>query len=291
MSKFFSFTEALPAAYLNSRKDSPSIQYIQYEPGKKIETALFFSKIILITAGNLFISYDTIFNREIIKGKMILLPSGCQFTAYTKAGVSILVFRLKEIIQFCNGQTIRDLSDNNLITIRDLYSLDSKPEIESFISQLQKNLNNGLIDENYLKLKIEELFYLFRSYYTREELTNFFSPLLSADAQFHNFVLQNYHTMKTVKDFADKYKCSVSNFDKRFRQTFGISTFQWLKQKKINLLYHEINATTKSLKQIAEEQNFLSLPQFNDYCKKHFGYPPGKMRKLAYMFHAKEQGK
>jgi len=49
-------------------------------------------------------------------------------------------------------------------------------------------------------------------------------------------------------------------------------------------LYHEINATSKPLRQIAKEQKFLSLPQFNDYCKKHFGYPPGKMRKLASIF-------
>ena len=108
--------------------------------------------------------------------------------------------------------------------------------------------------------------------------------LLSKDARFHEFVLRHYRKVKTVREFAELCNSSVSNFEKRFNKAFGMPPHKWMQQKRVNQLYHEISATDKPLSQIAKEQRFLSLSQFNDFCKKHFGYPPGKMRRLAFMF-------
>jgi len=122
---------------------------------------------------------------------------------------------------------------------------------------------------------------LFRAYYTKEDLAVFFSPVLTNTTEFSNFVLQNYRKVKTVRELARLYSCSISSFDKKFKKAFGISPYKWMQERKVSLIYHEIYATHKPIKQIAEEQQFMSLPQFNDYCKKHFGYPPGRMRKAV----------
>jgi len=265
-------------------QEGPSIEYIQYEPGEKKEHALTFTHIILITEGSFLLSYDHFLDHKVDEGKIILLPPGAHFTVRIETRVSILVFRMKEAIRLCEGYDINNILSEKLSKSDRINSLEIKPAIANFISFLIDNLENGLCHEEYLKLKAEELLYLVRSYYPSKELRDFFFPLLSTNAQFHQFVLKYYRKVKTVKEFAELNKCSVSNFDKKFKETFGTSTYQWMQQKKVDLLYHEINATDKSLREIAREQKFLSLPQFSDYCKKHFGYPPGKMRKLASMF-------
>jgi len=285
MNKLLSTRTAMPGImYPTIKQDYPSIEYVRFDSDHNKEDTLSFTEIILVTEGRILLSYDHFLNKKINKGKIILLSPGCHFTIRTDTPASALRFRFKEAIRLCEGYTIDRLSGNKSIPVDQINSLDSKSGVEAFALFLKDNMQKGLCQEDYLKLKAEELLYLLRSYYTAEELKQFFLPLLSPDARFHQFVLCNYRKIKTVKQFADLNNCSVSNFDKKFREAFGASAYQWMQKKKVNLLYHEINATDKPLNQIAKEQKFLSLPQFNDYCKKHFGYPPGKMRKLSSMF-------
>lgn len=288
MSKLLSVGNSVPEIYPENKQDIPSIEYVQYEAGQQKEETLFFTEIILVNKGEFLLSYDHFLNWETSAGNMFLLPPGCHFTLRAKTRVSICIFRIKEAVRFCERYTVNNVCDAQVSDTTEPYSLEVKPLIETFFSFLKNSLDDGLRHEHYLKLKAEELLYLLRSYYAEDQLVRFFHPLLGPNARFHDFVLRNYRKVKTVREFADLDQCSVSNFDKKFRQAFGTSAYRWMQKKKVDLLYHEINTTDKSLRQIAKEQKFLSLPQFNDYCKKHFGYPPGKMRKLASMFREKD---
>jgi len=289
MNKLSSSGAMLPGILIPTKKqETPSIDYVKLESGEKKEQTLFSTEIIFVTEGQLFLSYDHLLDQKIGTGKILLLPPGCHFTVRTETCVSILVFRIKEAIRFCGEYSITHVPCKKHMCENDLYSLDSKPTLENFITFLRDNMERGLRNEEYLKLKAKELLYLLRSYYTSEELGRFFHPLLSPDVQFHQFILRSYREVKTVREFAELSNCSVSNFDKKFKGSFGTSAYQWMQQRKVDLLYHEINMTDKPLRQIAKEQKFLSLPQFSDYCKKHFGYPPGKMRKLAKTFRAEK---
>jgi len=270
------------------KQEVPSVDYVQLKAGQKKEGTLSSTEIILVTEGEFLLSYDHFLDKKVNTGKILLLPPGCHFTIRAETSVSVLIFRIKEAIRLCEGYSINQIAVKKEIPENELNYLDIKPSIENYISFLKDNMEGGLKHEEYLKLKTEELFFLLRSYYTAEELGRFFRPLLSSDVQFHQFVLRYYRDIKTVREFAALSNCSVSNFDKKFRIAFGTSAYQWMQQKKVELLYYEISATDKSLGQIAKEQKFLSLPQFNDYCKKHFGYPPGKMRKLSSMFRAEK---
>jgi len=271
-------------SFPTKRQEIPSIHSVQLKPGQRKEETLSSTEIILVMEGELLLSYDHFLNRKIDTGKILLLPPGCHFTVRTEMYTSVLIFRIKEAIRLCEGYPINHISTEKAKPESEINCLEVKAAVRNYISFLKDSMESGLKHEGYLQLKTEELLYLLRSYYTADELEKFFRPLLSSDVQFHQFVLQYYRKIKTVREFAALSNCSISNFDKKFRGAFGTSAYQWMQQKKVDLLYHEINATNKPLQQIAKEQRFLSLPQFNDYCKKHFGYPPGKMRKLASMF-------
>jgi len=276
------------SVYPSTIQEKPSIEYIRYKAGQTKEETLQLTQIVLITEGQFLLSYDHFLDRKLSEGKIILLPPGTHFTVRAEASSSVFIFRMKEAIRLCERYDVNSIPREEIPRAGKLNCLEMKPVINSFVSFLKDNMQGGLCHEEYLRLKAEELLHLVRSYYPAEELKEFFLPLLSSNVQFHQFVLRYYRKVKTVKEFATLNNCSVSNFDKKFRETFGTSAYQWMQQKKVDLLYHEINATDKPLREIAREQKFLSLPQFNDYCKKHFGYPPGKMRKLASMFRSEK---
>lgn len=264
--------------------EHPSIETSGYPRGYRWEKTLPLGEIVVITEGSVSLSYDHYFNHRIPKGKILLLPPGCHFKAEAEEATTLFIFRLKEAIRLCESFSIDRLkgkSDNSDFC-NQLYTLNITEPIKLFLFPLEKNLRNELRCSLFLCRKVEELMMLLRAYYSKEELAAFFSSILSHTSEFSNFVLSNYRKVKTVRELAEMYACSISNFDKKFRKAFGKAPYKWMQERRVSLIYHEIHGTYKPIKQIAEEQQFTSLPQFNDYCKKHFGMPPGKMRKSKF---------
>lgn len=284
MDNFFYFGQRSSTFVATSENEPLTVEFSRKQPGESTEQRLSLTQFIIVIEGSFEISYDHFFNREVKAGQILLLAPGCHFTAKTSLGFSAFIFRQKDHLRFSDEFTFDDREDSEDNSHQDLHTLNMVREIALFLSLMKENMENGLMNEDYFYVKNRELLFLMNTYYGKDELSSFFYPLLSPDARFTEFVLQHYRDVKTVRELAKLYDCSISCFDKKFRKAFGTSTYQWMQQKKVNLLYHEINATDKPIKQIAEEQMFLSLPQFNDYCKKHFGYPPGKMRQLALLF-------
>ncbi len=263
--------------------NSPSIETSAYPKGYNWERTLLLGEIVIIAEGSVLLSYDHYLNHKVGSGKIMLLPPGCHFRARTEEGVTLFIFRLKDAVRLCENFSVDKLKEvaKDISYSNQLNTLDVTENISAFLKPLASNIANGLRCSLFFKQKIDELMILLRAYYLKSELAAFFTPVLSNTSEFTNFVLQNYRKAKTVKELADMYSCSLSCFDKKFRRSFGTAPYKWMQERKISLIYHEINVTGKPIKQIAEEQKFTSLPQFNDYCKKHFGYPPGKMRKMS----------
>jgi AraC-like DNA-binding protein len=70
----------------------------------------------------------------------------------------------------------------------------------------------------------------------------------------------------------------MSGFKKRFAQTFGTSPQRWIQREKAKKIYHEINCTLKSFKEIAKEYGFSSPAHFDKFCKIMYDMSPGALR-------------
>lgn len=274
--------EHLPCVRYDSGS-SPLVEYIQYPKDHKWENQLSQTEILFMLEGSFSLAYEQYFDLRVGKGHIILLPPGCHYRAYSRGGCSLIVFRLNQVDHFCDRFSLERLSYEDIENEDDMQVLHMIKPIENYLQEVRHHHMNGLRCSRYHEVKVREFFYLLRAYYPKEQLAGFFQPLLSNNTRFMNFVLQNYKQIKTVSEFAELYNCSVSNFEKKFRHTFGMSPYKWMMQKRISVIYNEINTTDKPFRQIAKEQKFSSLPQFTDYCKKHFGFSPSKMRRLAGM--------
>lgn len=140
--------------------------------------------------------------------------------------------------------------------------LDIKDEVSYFLKGLKACLSDGLRCRYYFELKMKEFFFLIRAYYTTEELARFFYPLLSNDTSFSEFVYNNYSKVKTVQELASLSNYSHSGFIKRFKKTFGVPAYQWIKQQKASRILHEImlfdRYAIENERNIFEEINFTS---------------------------------
>ncbi|MDH6535194.1 AraC family transcriptional regulator [Parabacteroides sp. 52] len=257
------------------------IQVKHCPPGTEWINTVQTTEVLIILEGNMHISFDFVLNKELKTGDMLLLAPGTQFKAETEKGGSVLVLYVPESVGLCNCFSLKQLKTLAVDKQDKPVVLQTKPILQTFLQGLMFNLQGGLRCAGYMKLKSEEFLILLQSYYTKDELVAFFYPVLHESSSFTDFILKNYRQVKKVNEFAQLYACSLSNFDKKFKKAFGISAYKWMKGKKMELIYHEINTTNKPFGQIAEEQGFLSLSQFTDFCKKNLGNSPGKIRRGA----------
>ncbi|MDH6535217.1 helix-turn-helix domain-containing protein [Parabacteroides sp. 52] len=263
--------------HMNESEERPLIEVVNHKINDCWEEVISHTELIFVFEGSLYVSFDFHKNEKVGNGKIVLLPSGCHFQAKTKEGVSFLVMRLQESIRFCDTFSIENLLKEEVKTDK-LPSIPMRPVVQKFLSGLILHMEDGIHCQQYMELKIKEIFFLFRAYYLKKELAHLFYPVIGIGGEFADFVLKNYSRVKTVNEFATLYTCSLSNFDKKFKKSFGVSAYQWMTKKKVELISHDIRTTNKTCRQIAEERGFQSLPQFTDYCKKHLGAAPSKIR-------------
>jgi len=263
--------------YNNGENALISTQVIR--KGKTWEVTPLNNTLLFMLDGEFTISYGKDIDKKLQKGKMMLLTTNSQFKATATKDSRCMVMKIPSHIQLCDRYSMEQLLQEEDDKVPELTFLDINKIMQSYLKTIELLLAEGLKCIFFFEIKIKELFFIFRGYYTKEELFAFFYPLLSNDMTFSDFVQRNYHKVKTVKELAILANYSLSGFVKRFKRVFGMSAYQWMKEQKAKLIYHEINDMTKALKEISFEYGFSSPAHFNDFCKIHFGSTPGNIRK------------
>ncbi|MDR1180566.1 MAG: AraC family transcriptional regulator [Bacteroidales bacterium] len=284
MAKLLYVKEHLRCYHYDSQ-DSPTIGLIDFEKNQKKSMQINSHSIFIILNGSGSISYGKFVNRPIKAGDIFLLPIYTHVQFYLEKTFSALVYRLPLSFHFCDH-----------FSLEALYSQGYKPEITDDFQILKVNeriklylnalipcLKDGLKCVNFLELKRKELLFLLRAYNTKEDLAFFFSPVLTDDMEFYAFVLDNYQSIKTVKELALLADYGLTGFEKRFRKVFGMSAHQWMKNQLSDSIYHEITCSKKSFTEISDIYGFSSSAHLSNFCKLVFGATPSSIRKKMSM--------
>ena len=129
-----------------------------------------------------------------------------------------------------------------------------------------------------------------RGYYTKKELFTFFSSILGHAGHFEDFVMDNYRKVKSVKEFAGLYCTSERSFNRKFRDCFKESPYQWMQKKKAELIREKISESDTPFQEIAMDFDFNSQAHFTSYCKRLFGMTPSKLRTESKRIDASDLG-
>lgn len=151
-------------------------------------------------------------------------------------------------------------------------------QLESFVLNTKTYLSSNMDCTHLYRIKRKELFFLMRAYYPKETLYSFFFPLIGRDIDFKLLVLANYLD-KNMKELALLTNCSLSTFQRRFKDNFGVPFYQWMLNQKAYLIYDEVRYSDKPLLEIAYENNFSSPMHFNRFFRTKYGITPGEIRK------------
>ncbi len=256
-------------------EESALVRIVEYAKGEVRDRLFLQSGIAFVLKGNVQVSVDGIKDYPIGEEKIVVSPMGTRFRVEAMEDTTVLVFHMKYTTQLCESFRYDTLAPDKG---RELKALSFNPAIRNFIGDLMARINDGLTCKHYLEHKLSELFFLFRAYYTKEELAAFFCRLMTSDLAFRELVVQKYSKAKSVRELADMTHYSETGFHKRFKKVFGESPSDWLNREKANVLRRELMHTQTPLKIVSDKFDFSSVSHLNKFCKKHLGATPLQVR-------------
>lgn len=234
--------------------------------------------IFFFLEGSATVRYNEFSNKLFGKGEMIFLPKSadCYGVAITRCAFIVLVY--DNPVKLCDKAGFNSILSYAKDVKYEFQSLPIRAELMQFLSLLQVYLLDGLNCLHLREMKQKELFLLFRGYYHKEELAQFFFPMLGESMDFRSIVMGQYMNVKTVKELATFCGYSESRFHDLFVEEFGQSPYQWMQKQKSKHIIGRLSQSYIPLKDIADEFNFSCPSHFNKYCKAQYGDTAARVR-------------
>lgn len=262
------------------KREKPQIEICEISKGKIVDLTVTDNKIICLKEGKINILLNDTTQYQAKKGKIFLLPSAskCQYQAVVNS--TIIIFRIQQPLQLCEVFTIDKLylEKPKQAIKQQITDLQVNQSLTLFLEGLYSCILQGMKCQNYFNIKMKELLFYLRIYYTKEDLWGFFSFILTSNITFSEHIRLHWQQFSTIAEMAQSMNMTHKQFFARFVKSFGTKPQKWLNQQRMILIYSEIKTSKKQFKQISLENGFSHEALLTRFCKKQLGATPTQIR-------------
>ena len=256
--------------------------YYEVKKGDEIRSHnLPLNYIIFILDGSLEISCNEFEKRYFQSGEMFFMLRSSSAHVKVLKKSELYVFYFDSFLSPSDHQLFKAyLPDVEKIVYDFKPVLISEP-VENFLKQMLYFQRLKIDSMNFNSLKHSEFFLLLRHFCPREELVMFLSPLIVRSLSFRTKVLEKYPLLKNgrVPELAGLIGMGRKNFDKCFREEFGVSPARWMQQEKAKHLRLFLKEPGVTISEAMDKFQFNSPSHFNRFCHKYFKTSPGMVIK------------
>jgi len=237
--------------------------------------------LIFTTEGSVNLYYDDV---ELLLAPntiaFVPLPNIFDIKAITESTLIINYFN--KPIELCEKLTFERLAnfiDENDNNYKTLPIIDI---INKYLESLVSVLDSGARCKHFFAIKHQELIFLLRFYYPKEQLAQFLAPIISKDINFKTIVLKNHLKANNVKHLAELCHYSIPVFNREFLKNFNEPPLRWLNKRRCEHIKARLKDKSIPFSHIIDDFGFSSAAHFTVFCKKHFGRAPRDIRR-SYM--------
>jgi AraC-like DNA-binding protein len=228
--------------------------------------------ILYVLKGEVEVSYGSTNDYPLAETDMMIFPAGTSIRCHPVQNPStVILMKIRNRSMLCSKFSRDNIHPDEIPVPVEHKHLKAVPVVRRFMTQLANAVTGRLCCFSFMELKVLELFYYLKAFYSHSQLLPFIQPMTCPDAQFMHFIWNNYRDVRSVKEFAALANYSLSTFKKKFKLTTGLPPKQWLNDQKARGLLHEIRCGEKSLKQISEDYQFTSVSHMGVFCQKNLG--------------------
>ena len=253
-------------------------KYIEFEKDEVIlEEETIWNHIVFLLKGECVINYNQFKDRKFRAGSIILLPKMATIKIEVTAGTRLLSLSFDIPSNLCDKFTLQSLTglcnklDYNFEPVDIHYPLP--PFLELITYCLKQKMDCG----HFQALLQQELFFLLRGFYSKEELALLFYPILATELSFKDFIIENCVKVNNVNELISLSNMGKCNFHCKFKQVFGTTAKQWLLKQRDQRILNKVMRSETTIGQLMEEFDFDSQAHFTRYCKQHFDCTPREL--------------
>lgn len=253
-------------------------KYIEFKKDEVIlEKETIWNHIVFMLEGECVINYNQFKDRKFQAGSIILLPKMATIKMEVRAGSRLLSLSFGIPLNLCDKFTLQSLTglcdklNYNFEPVEIRYPLP--PFLELVTHCLKQKMDCG----HFHGLLQQELFFLLRCFYTKEELTLLFYPILATELSFKDFIIGNCAKVNNVNELISLSNMGKCNFHCKFKQVFGTTAKQWLLKQRNQRILNKVMESETTIGELMEEFNFDSQAHFTHYCKRHFDCTPREL--------------
>lgn len=234
--------------------------------------------IIFILRGSIKIKSSHTSSKSISESNMVFLKVYENYTYEIAPLSKILVF-------YFNGLTFDELlsfqAQHDLLpeSAFECIELEILAPLKNFLELIVLYLENKYQNYKLYASSRDELFYLLKIIYSKENLGDFFYLLVNHPSEFEKQVAANYMNVKNVQELAKIMGYGINSFRNKFKETFGIPAYQWLQNEKAKRILNCLITKGEDFKSIIDEFDFSSHSHFYKFCKIQYGLTPDELRK------------
>lgn len=149
------------------------------------------------------------------------------------------------------------------------------------LSSIRMYLDNNMKCNHLQRAKIQEMFIIFKFFYTPQVQLRTFFNLFDRNQSFVSLVRNNAPRVKTVEELADICGFSIQHFNNMFKQEFHDTPYSWMQKQRIVEIERLLTETNVPLKSIIKMYGFTNHGHFALFCRKYLDRTPLKIRKEA----------
>ena len=259
------------------------IECVDIYASKCINRTFSFNVLIIVFQGTVKITTDVQKDPIVISDSFFTLAAGTKSEFLAIVSSVFLIISLQDVWQICPTLSFEKLfeevqqseNEHKILTLP-----VNKPlllAIDSYFFCTKAGLNCS----NYRNLKLEEILYIIRGFYSQSELAGLFGLFTGEDTSFRTFIYRNYKSVWSVDRIASLAIMTKDGFIKKFKRVFGITPGVWLASQKVKMINYELTTTIKPFKEIAFDYGFSHVCSFSTFCKKNMGATPSEIRENA----------
>lgn len=260
-------------------RDHGTFRLVELEPGKELLEKNFDENnhLLFMLSGELEVVYGSLKPRLVHGGQMILLSSLSNCICKTLSYSKFILLEFKYMTSGCDKYIFQNLIPIFTLIKYEFQVLEIREPLNLFLESIQVYLDKGGSNELFVE-KQRELTILLRAFYDQEELTMLFYPLLGKNMEFKRLVMDNYSKVRNAAEYAELCGFSLGVFQRKFKEVFGETVYQWMQQQKAEQIKHRLMVSDVNPKVLAEEFDFASPAHLNKFCKIWFGMTPSELR-------------
>ena len=218
------------SCYNYSKSMQEGFRYYKFDEGLNYEEELVKDCILFVLKGSLQFSCNG-FQFTVSSGEMVFFCRDSLFNTQSLEKCEVVAALFEGGVWPCQRASFSELYHLREIVEYRMEPLEIRDRLCKFLELLVSYLEDGANCIHFHEIKLKELFWNIRFYYSRQELANFFYMIIGRSQDFKNKVLNNYKSCRTVKELASACDISLSAFKRQFSAEFGEAPAEWMQKQ------------------------------------------------------------